>query len=195
MLKTPYRLNPNNPTPPLGWNQCWTSDFQITECYVKTKRKNNTCFAYVGIGWEWSVAVFIIINHCESYWECDEQTCLNNDSEMKSQTGVNYHWNIVYGHITSTYSGENKHVKLWSAWNYCTWTVTWMSPSRVLHTRTAFQFLFPCVIEFSSCVVMLWFYAFSIGRPKHVRVMAGALEGDLFVGPKAEEHRGLLSIR
>ncbi|XP_076061872.1 actin-related protein 1 [Oratosquilla oratoria] len=34
-----------------------------------------------------------------------------------------------------------------------------------------------------------------IGRPKHVRVMAGALEGDLFVGPKAEEHRGLLSLR
>jgi centractin len=25
--------------------------------------------------------------------------------------------------------------------------------------------------------------------------MAGALEGDLFVGPKAEDHRGLLSIR
>lgn len=24
--------------------------------------------------------------------------------------------------------------------------------------------------------------------------MAGALEGDIFVGPKAEEHRGLLSI-
>ncbi|ESO03690.1 hypothetical protein HELRODRAFT_185626 [Helobdella robusta] len=34
-----------------------------------------------------------------------------------------------------------------------------------------------------------------VGRPKHVRVMAGALEGDLFIGPKAEEHRGLLSIR
>ncbi|KAG1664566.1 Beta-centractin [Nymphon striatum] len=34
-----------------------------------------------------------------------------------------------------------------------------------------------------------------IGRPKHIRVMAGALEGDTFVGPKAEEHRGLLSIR
>ncbi|NWX94768.1 ACTY protein, partial [Nothoprocta pentlandii] len=29
----------------------------------------------------------------------------------------------------------------------------------------------------------------------HVRVMAGALEGDLFIGPKAEEHRGLLGIR
>ena len=27
---------------------------------------------------------------------------------------------------------------------------------------------------------------FSIGRPKHVRVMAGALEGDMFIGPKAE---------
>lgn len=34
-----------------------------------------------------------------------------------------------------------------------------------------------------------------IGRPKHVRVMAGGLEGDVFLGPKAEEHRGLLNIR
>lgn len=34
-----------------------------------------------------------------------------------------------------------------------------------------------------------------VGRPKHVRVMAGALEGELFVGPRAEEHRGLLSIK
>uniref|UniRef100_A0A8D1CYU5 Actin related protein 1B n=1 Tax=Sus scrofa TaxID=9823 RepID=A0A8D1CYU5_PIG len=33
-----------------------------------------------------------------------------------------------------------------------------------------------------------------VGRPKHMRVMAGALEGDLFIGPKAEEHRGLLAI-
>lgn len=41
----------------------------------------------------------------------------------------------------------------------------------------------------------IWLVDDSIGRPKHVRVMAGALEGDLFVGPKAEEHRGLLSIR
>ncbi|XP_028037551.1 alpha-centractin [Bombyx mandarina] len=34
-----------------------------------------------------------------------------------------------------------------------------------------------------------------IGRPKHTRVMAGALEGEIFVGPRAEEHRGLLSIK
>lgn len=34
-----------------------------------------------------------------------------------------------------------------------------------------------------------------MGRPKHVRVMAGALEGDVFVGPKIEDYRGLLSIR
>lgn len=27
---------------------------------------------------------------------------------------------------------------------------------------------------------------FSIGRPKHVRIMAGALEGDMFLGPEAE---------
>ena len=34
-----------------------------------------------------------------------------------------------------------------------------------------------------------------IGLPKHVRVMAGGLEGEIFIGPKAEEHRGLLSIK
>lgn len=34
-----------------------------------------------------------------------------------------------------------------------------------------------------------------IGRPKHVRVMTGGLEGDVFMGPKAEEHRGLLNIK
>ena len=32
-------------------------------------------------------------------------------------------------------------------------------------------------------------FRFSVGRPKHVRVMAGALEGDLFIGPKAEVTR------
>lgn len=26
----------------------------------------------------------------------------------------------------------------------------------------------------------------SVGRPKHVRLMAGALEGSTFIGPKAE---------
>ncbi|PIK55465.1 putative alpha-centractin [Apostichopus japonicus] len=34
-----------------------------------------------------------------------------------------------------------------------------------------------------------------VGRPKHVRVMAGAIEGDYFLGRKAVEHRGLLNIR
>jgi len=34
-----------------------------------------------------------------------------------------------------------------------------------------------------------------VGRPKHIRVMAGAVEGDHFVGRKAEERRGLLKIR
>lgn len=43
-----------------------------------------------------------------------------------------------------------------------------------------------CINKLLSC---------SIGRPKHVRVMAGALEGDTFIGPKAEEHRGLLYIK
>lgn len=34
-----------------------------------------------------------------------------------------------------------------------------------------------------------------VGRPKHPRVMAGSLEGDSLIGPKAQEHRGLLKIR
>lgn len=34
-----------------------------------------------------------------------------------------------------------------------------------------------------------------IGRPKHVRVMAGGLETDIFMGSLAEEYRGLLNIR
>jgi len=34
-----------------------------------------------------------------------------------------------------------------------------------------------------------------VGRPKHVRVMAGAVEGEYFVGKKAEELRGLLKIK
>uniref|UniRef100_T1ISG9 Beta-centractin n=1 Tax=Strigamia maritima TaxID=126957 RepID=T1ISG9_STRMM len=61
----------------------------------------------------------------------------------------------------------------------------------------------PVVIDNGSGVIKAGFagdqipkchFANHIGRPKHVRVMAGALEGDIFVGPIAEEHRGLLSI-
>lgn len=33
------------------------------------------------------------------------------------------------------------------------------------------------------------------GRPKHTKVMAGAVEGDTFVGKKAQELRGLLRIK
>lgn len=34
----------------------------------------------------------------------------------------------------------------------------------------------------------------SVGRPKHVRVMAGSIEGDMFIGKKAQELKGLLKI-
>jgi centractin len=34
-----------------------------------------------------------------------------------------------------------------------------------------------------------------VGRPKHLRVLAGALEGDVFIGDRAQELRGLLKIR
>lgn len=36
---------------------------------------------------------------------------------------------------------------------------------------------------------------YRVGRPKHVRIMAGAVEGDAFIGRKAQELRGLLSIQ
>jgi centractin len=38
-------------------------------------------------------------------------------------------------------------------------------------------------------------FCYSVGRPKHVRIMAGAVEGDNFIGRKAQELRGLLKIR
>ncbi|KAG5855262.1 hypothetical protein ANANG_G00047240 [Anguilla anguilla] len=58
----------------------------------------------------------------------------------------------------------------------------------------------PVVINNGSGVIKAGFagdeiskYCFPnyVGRPKHVWVMAGALEGDIFIGPKTEEHRGL----
>ncbi|KAI3661350.1 hypothetical protein MP638_007145 [Amoeboaphelidium occidentale] len=33
-----------------------------------------------------------------------------------------------------------------------------------------------------------------VGRPKHTRIMAGALEGDHFIGKRVSEHRGLLKL-
>ncbi|KAF8309251.1 actin-related protein [Clavulina sp. PMI_390] len=39
------------------------------------------------------------------------------------------------------------------------------------------------------------FFPSYVGRPKHVRVMAGALEGDFFIGRRAQDYRGLLKIR
>lgn len=44
------------------------------------------------------------------------------------------------------------------------------------------------------CIPLI-FSSYSMGRPKHIRVMAGALEGDMFVGQRADDHRGLLSIK
>ncbi|KIJ25749.1 hypothetical protein M422DRAFT_236819 [Sphaerobolus stellatus SS14] len=39
------------------------------------------------------------------------------------------------------------------------------------------------------------FFPSFVGRPKHTKVMAGALEGDMFIGRKAQEFRGLLKIK
>jgi centractin len=39
------------------------------------------------------------------------------------------------------------------------------------------------------------YFSSFVGRPKHLRVLAGSLEGDVFIGPKAQELRGLLKIK
>ncbi|KAI5851913.1 actin family [Tricharina praecox] len=39
------------------------------------------------------------------------------------------------------------------------------------------------------------FFSSFVGRPKHTRVLAGALEGDVFIGNRAQELRGLLKIK
>ncbi|KAJ2779928.1 centractin- actin- protein of the dynactin complex [Coemansia javaensis] len=38
------------------------------------------------------------------------------------------------------------------------------------------------------------FFPSAVGRPKHLRIMAGAVEGDFFIGRQAEELRGLLKV-
>ncbi|KAJ2152709.1 centractin- actin- protein of the dynactin complex, partial [Coemansia sp. RSA 353] len=38
------------------------------------------------------------------------------------------------------------------------------------------------------------FFSTSVGRPKHLRMMAGAVEGERFIGRQAEELRGLLKV-
>ncbi|KAJ2522363.1 centractin- actin- protein of the dynactin complex [Coemansia sp. RSA 2049] len=38
------------------------------------------------------------------------------------------------------------------------------------------------------------FFSSSVGRPKHMRMMAGAVEGDYFIGRRTEDLRGLLKI-
>ncbi|KAK4552597.1 centractin- actin- protein of the dynactin complex [Recurvomyces mirabilis] len=39
------------------------------------------------------------------------------------------------------------------------------------------------------------FFPSYVGRPKHLRVLAGGLDGDVFIGKRAQELRGLLKIR
>ncbi|KEI40459.1 uncharacterized protein L969DRAFT_22427 [Mixia osmundae IAM 14324] len=39
------------------------------------------------------------------------------------------------------------------------------------------------------------FFPAYVGRPKHTRVMAGSVEGDIFIGKRAQELRGLLKLK
>jgi centractin len=55
--------------------------------------------------------------------------------------------------------------------------------------------LFPFHVRKCHHVLIPTNVTFSVGRPKHERIMAGAVEGDNFIGRKAQELRGLLKIR
>ena len=46
----------------------------------------------------------------------------------------------------------------------------------------------------TCCAIHIALITRSVGRPKHTRVMTGAIEGDTFIGPRAQELRGLLKI-
>ncbi|KAJ2768350.1 centractin- actin- protein of the dynactin complex, partial [Coemansia nantahalensis] len=61
----------------------------------------------------------------------------------------------------------------------------------------------PVVIDNGSGVIKAGFagddqpkayFSSLVGRPKHLRMMAGAVEGDCFIGRPAEELRGLLRV-
>jgi centractin len=52
----------------------------------------------------------------------------------------------------------------------------------------------PIVIDNGSGTIRAGFPSF-VGRPKHPRVRAGGLEGDTFIGNRAQELRGLLKIK
>jgi centractin len=73
----------------------------------------------------------------------------------------------------------------------------WDDQGGLCRTRPPKMFLSIIVrLQIIACrTVLLTCYDISVGRPKHIRVMAGALEGDVFIGRKAQEFRGLLKIK
>lgn len=53
------------------------------------------------------------------------------------------------------------------------------------------QYTSDCYINFSKISIFLFY---SVGRPKYKRVMAGAVEGNLFVGNKAVRKNKMTKI-
>lgn len=70
----------------------------------------------------------------------------------------------------------------------CLWLATHTEQYQQLHNCKHSSLMH---VWTNKCQETLYWYIvhiffISVGRPKHVRVMAGALEGDTFIGPKAE---------
>lgn len=73
--------------------------------------------------------------------------------------------------------------KSWVCW----WSSSKMSFPKLVSAKYSWAFsLEKTVWKLYTFAKMVFIIFHSIGRPKHVRVMAGALEGDIFIGKKAE---------
>ena len=83
------------------------------------------------------------------------------------------------GIIKSGFAGKDVPQSVFPSWYW------WMLTLYAL-TDCIFYFIF----------YFLFFWMYSVGRVKHTKVMAGgALEHDIVVGNKVQEHRGLMKIK
>lgn len=101
---------------------------------------------------------------------------------------------IIKGFETSTDIFQHVAIFFTGFWSHKSWICRWPSSKMSFLELVSESQIWFVIVDFME-TNRYFFIVCSIGRPKHIRVMAGALEDSLFIGPKAQEHRGLLSIR
>lgn len=95
-----------------------------------------------------------------------------------------------------SYDKETSKVISFVCWSFTFFVAATMAVNTRLHNA-------PIVLDNGSGTIRAGFagedlpkcyFPSYVGRPKHVRAMAGAREGDVFIGPMAQDLRGLLKI-